>query len=51
MESNSVAMGASSPVKVSYPDLLAVKGVVEDLRAAQMTRQGVIVFNEVRKSG
>ena len=37
------------PVKVSYPDLLAVKGVVEDLRAAKMTHKGVIVFNEVRK--
>ena len=37
------------PVKVSYPDLLATKAVVEDLRAAQMTDKGVIVFNEVRK--
>ena len=37
------------PVKVSYPDLLAVKGVVEDLRSAKKTHQGVIVFNEVRK--
>lgn len=37
------------PVKVSYPDLLATKAVVEDLRAARMTDKGVIVFNEVRK--
>ena len=32
-----------------YPDLLAGKGVVEDLRAAKMTHKGAIVFNEVRK--
>lgn len=37
------------PVKVSYPDLLAVKAVVDDLRAVKMADKGVIVFNEVRK--
>lgn len=37
------------PVKVSYPDLLATKAVVEDLRATKMTAKGMIVFNEVRK--
>ena len=37
------------PVKVSYPDLLATKAVVDDLRAVKMTAKGVIVFNEVRK--
>lgn len=37
------------PVKVSYPDLLATKAIVDDLRAVKMTKKGVIVFNEVRK--
>lgn len=37
------------PAKVSYPDLLATKAVVDDLRSAQMTDKGLIVFNEVRK--
>lgn len=37
------------PVKVSYPDLLAAKAVIDDLRAVKMIDKGVIVFNEVRK--
>ena len=34
---------------MSYPDLLATKAIVDDLRAVKMTKKGVIVFNEVRK--
>lgn len=37
------------PVKVSYPDLLATKAVIDDLRASKMTNKGFIIFNEVRK--
>lgn len=37
------------PVKVSYPDLLATKAVIDDLRAVKMASKGTIVFNEVRK--
>lgn len=37
------------PVKVSYPDLLATKAVVDDLRAVNMPHKGIVVFNEVRK--
>jgi cellulose biosynthesis protein BcsQ len=37
------------PVKVSYPDLLATKAVIDDLRAVKMTEKGFIIFNEVRK--
>ena len=37
------------PVKVSYPDLLATKAVIDDLRTIKMTHKGVIVFNEIRK--
>lgn len=37
------------PVKIGYPDLLATKGVIDDLRSLKMIDKGIIVFNEVRK--
>jgi len=37
------------PTKITYPDLLAIKGVIDDLRDLKITDKAIIVFNEVRK--
>ena len=37
------------PTKIAYPDLLAIKGVIDDLRDLKMTDKAIIVFNEIRK--
>ncbi len=37
------------PTKLGFADLLAIKGVVDDLRSLNMQEKGVVIFNEIRK--
>ncbi len=37
------------PVKLQYPDLLALQGLADILRKKKLNKKTVIVFNEVRK--
>lgn len=37
------------PCKVMYPDLLAVKAVIDNIRALNMKSRSIILFNDVRK--